>query len=78
MAVKTHDSSLQWTGGKRTDSGRPPFDKAIFLIRNPFRANIAEWNRQMSKKYALNQTGSSHVKYVSSKAFFGEWSYPFV
>lgn len=55
-----------------TDSSRPQFDKAIFLIRNPFRANIAEWNRQMSKKYASNQTGSSHVKYVSSKAFFGK------
>ena len=75
VAVKTHDSSLQWRGDTHvSDSSRPMFDKAIFLIRNPFRANIAEWNRQMSKKYASDQTGSSHVKYVSNKAFFGEIS----
>ena len=72
VAVKTHSTSLQWRGGKRTDPSKPAFDRAIFLIRNPFRANIAEWNRQMSKKHASDQTGSSHVKYVSNKAFFGE------
>ena len=74
MAVKTHDSSLQWSGGRRVDSSRPMFDKAIFLIRNPFQANIAEWNRQMSKKHASDQVGSSHVKYVTSKAFFGKYT----
>ena len=72
VAVKTHDTSLQWRGGKQGDSSRPMFDKAIFLIRNPFRANIAEWNRQMSKKHASDQVGSSHIKYVTSKAFFGK------
>ena len=72
VVVKTHDTSLQWRGGKLSDSSRPVFDKAIFLVRNPFRANIAEWNRQMSKKYAPEQTGSSHVKHVSNKSFFGE------
>ena len=72
MVVKTHDSSLSWRGGNRKDTTRPVFDKAIFLIRNPFRAIIAEWNRQLSRKYAAGQQGSSHVKYVSSPSFFGE------
>lgn len=72
IAVKTHDSSLAWRGGGRAEPTRPVFDKAIFLIRNPFRAIIAEWNRQISRKYASEQTGSSHVKYVSSAAFFGK------
>ena len=72
IAVKTHDSSLAWRGGGRAEPTRPVFDKAIFLIRNPFRANIAEWNRQISRKYASEQSGSSHVKYVSSPAFFGK------
>ena len=72
VAVKTHDSFLHWRGGKQVDSSRPMFDKAIFLIRNPFQANIAEWNRQMSKKHASDQVGSSHIKYVTSEAFFGK------
>ena len=72
VAIKTHDSSLQWRGGKKTDSTRPVFDKAILLIRNPFQANIAEWNRLVSKKHASDQTGSSPVKYVANEAFFGE------
>jgi hypothetical protein len=72
VAVKIHDSSLQWKGGKVVKPHKPVFDKAIFLIRNPFQANIAEWNRQMSEKHAPNQTGSNHVKYVTNKTFFGE------
>ena len=72
LAVKTHESSVQWRGGRKIDTSKPEFDKVIFLIRNPFKANIAEWNRQISKKYASDQTGSSHVKYVSNEAFFGE------
>ena len=72
LAVKIHDFDLQWKGGKMVFSKNHKFDKVIFLIRNPFQANIAEWNRQMSKEHAPNQTGSNHVKYVTSKAFFGK------
>ena len=69
IVVKTHESSLSWRGGKRTTM--PVFDQAIFLIRNPFSAIIAEWSRQQSMKYAVGQNGSIHVKYLSSR-FFGE------
>ena len=67
VAVKTHSVNLPWKEGNKIK-----FDKVVFLIRNPFRANIAEWNRQMSGMHSTNQTGSNHVKYVTSKAFFGE------
>ena len=72
VAVKIHDVDQQWKGEKVVFSNRFKFDKVIFLIRNPFQANIAEWNRQMSEKHSPNQTGSNHVKYVTSKAFFGK------
>ena len=72
LAVKTHDSCLQWRGGSKTDPSRPVFDKAIFLIRDPFKTNVAEWNRRVSRKYVSDQTGSTHVKYVSNEALFGE------
>ena len=73
VAVKIHDSSLQWKGGKVVKSHKPVFDKAIFLIRDPFQAHIAEWNREISEKHAPNQTGSNHVKYVTNKTFFGKY-----
>ena len=73
VAVKIHDVVLQWNGFRQiVFTKKPRFDKVIFLIRNPFQANIAEWNRQMSEKHASNQTGSNHVKYITSKAFFGK------
>ena len=74
LVVKTHDSSLQWKGEhyKTVKADRPFFDAAIFLIRSPFRAAIAEWNREVSNLFARNQNGSSHVKYVDKPQFFGE------
>ena len=69
IVVKTHKSSLSWRGGNRTTM--PVFDQAIFLIRNPFSAIIARWNQKQSRKYAVGQKGSTHVKYLSSR-FFGE------
>lgn len=76
LVVKTHDSTLQWKGERPLDIGvrrdRPFFDAAIFLIRSPFRAAVAEWNREVSSRFARNQNGSSHVKYVDKPQFFGE------
>ena len=74
LVVKTHDSSLQWKGEhyKTVKADRPFFDAAIFLIRSPFRAAIAEWNREVSNLFARNQNGSNHVKYVDKPQFFGE------
>ena len=74
LVVKTHDSSLQWKGEryKTVKTDRPFFDAAIFLIRSPFRAAIAEWNREVSNLFARNQNGSSHVKYVDKPQFFGK------
>ena len=75
LAVKIHGVAPQWRRGKVDNSHKFWFDKVIFLIRNPFRANIAEFNRRMSKKCASDQIGSSHVKYVTSKGFFGKYKY---
>ena len=78
LVVKTHDSILQWKGERPHDSvrrDRPFFDAAIFLIRSPFRAAVAEWNREVSSRFARDQNGSNHVKYVDRPQFFGELKY---
>lgn len=77
LVVKTHDTRLQWTNvmyksGMWSDS-RPFFDAAVLLVRSPFRAVIAEWNRQNAYRFSSGQTGSSHVKYLESSQYFSEW-----
>ena len=76
LVVKTHDTRLQWTNvayrnGMWSDT-RPFFDAAIVLVRSPFRALIAEWNRQNAYRFSSGQMGNSHVKYLESSKFFCE------
>ena len=76
LTVKTHDTRLQWTNvpyrnGTWSDA-RPFFDAAVVLVRSPFRALIAEWNRQKAYRFSNTQTGSSHVKYLDSSKYFCE------
>lgn len=77
LVVKTHDTRLQWTNvvyksGMWSDS-RPFFDAAVLLVRSPFRAMIAEWNRQNAYRFSSSQTGSSHVKYLDSSHYFSRF-----
>lgn len=74
VVIKTHDTKLQWTNisykeGKWSDK-RPFFDAVIVLVRSPFKALIAEWNRQNAYKFSSQQPGSSHVKYLQSSEYF--------
>ena len=73
LVVKTHFSSLKWKGEyyKTVKAHQPLFDAAIFLIRSPFGAAVAEYNRRVSYTFARHQTGSKHVKYVDKPHFFG-------
>ena len=74
LSIKTHDTALQWKGVKykNVNPNRPFFDAAIFIIRDPFRAAISEWNRKTSGQFSMNQNGSNHVKYVDTPKLFGE------
>ena len=50
---------------------RVKFDSAIFLIRNPYDALVAEWNRVLSTKYSLGSSlGSQHVDTGYGKEYF--------
>ena len=73
LVVKTHVSSLRWKGEyyKTVAANHPLFDAAIFLIRSPFGAAVADYNRKMSYKFAKHQPGSRHVKYLGKPRFFG-------
>ena len=51
------------------------YGSAVLVIRNPFDALVAEWNREKSRKTPLeignNTNASSHISYVG-REFFGE------
>ena len=73
IVIKTHDTALQWTGKRHeTRADRPVYDTAIFIVRDPYKAAIAEWNREKSRKFASNQTGSAHVNYINRHELFGK------
>ena len=74
LAVKIHDTRLQWTGvaykNGTWSNSRPFFNAVILLVRSPFKALIAEWNRQNAHRFSINQPGSSHIKYLESSVYF--------
>ena len=48
----------------------PVYGAAILVVRNPYRAFIAEWNRLYSKAHALNVTGGNvHVSVLGEENF---------
>ena len=74
LVVKTHQSSPWWTGVhyKKSDASKyfvktwhiPVYSSAIFLMRNPFDALVAEWNRLQTVKLSDN-----HVNSVGKECF---------
>ena len=83
LIVKTHQTDPRWTGvyypPNTTDkyftkvSDIPVYGSAIFLIRNPFHALVAEWNREMTSNMSDNHVNSvgrnTSVSCVSSFPF---------
>lgn len=76
LVVKTHQVDPRWTGvyypPNTTDSyfddvpKIPIYEAAIFLIRNPFHALVAEWNRYMTTNMVDN-----HLQTIDEQ-FFSE------
>ena len=60
LVVKNHDTHLRWVGVPLGDgesvNNKPDFIGGILIHRNPFRATIAEWNRDAGVILAANIT----------------------
>ena len=78
LVVKTHQVDPRWTGVYyppnitdsyfTKDSDIPIYNAAIFLVRNPFHALVAEWNRLMTLNMSLG-SHDSHTNTVDAKYF---------
>lgn len=78
LVIKTHQTDPRWTGvvypPNTTDSyftkesNIPVYGSAILLVRDPFHALVAEWNRLTSVNMSLTD---HHINSLDSQ-FFGE------
>ena len=52
LVVKTHSPNPKWVGGNNSNTIRADalYGSAIFILRNPFRSVIAEWNRRSAQE----------------------------
>ena len=74
LVVKTHWRP-NWRDNKRSGGGgfsNVPVDSAVFLVRSPLHALVAEWNRIVANNFReLTESLTSHVDAVG-KDRFGE------
>ena len=68
LVVKTHGSAAMWSGSQ---SKRKSFGSAIFIVRNPLNALVAEWNRKVANKFHSKTVSlETHTK-SAGKVWFG-------
>ena len=60
LVVKTHSLMPKWKGANNTKSlaADSSYGSAVFILRNPFNAAIAEWNRRTAQE-VLGKSNSS-------------------
>ena len=73
LVVKTHGSAAMWLGSHLRRSKRKAyFGSAIFIVRNPLNALVAEWNRKVANKFrGRTVLFESHTK-SAGKEWFGK------
>ena len=74
LVVKTHLAPTQWIGHEKKVKWEGLYSSAVFLIRNPAKSLIAEWNRRMSNKlkdpnHFHPDFNDSHTNVVSEDFF---------
>ena len=75
LVVKTHQTDPRWTGIKYDPSAPfkyfqrldhvPIYSAAILIVRNPFDALVAEWNREMTVNFSDNHINHVGIEYFS-------------
>lgn len=76
LVVKTHENVPIWVGARfprYLSENRGRYGSAIFIMRSPFRALIAEWNRKVANNFHSRTIHlDSHIKIVGQE-WFGEF-----
>ena len=74
LVVKNHDTHLRWVGVPLGDgesvNNKPDFIGGILIHRNPFRATIAEWNRDAAVILTANITDEAEDSTQATQTIF--------
>ena len=74
LVVKTHENSPIWMDTRSAPKkhsywGR--FGSAVFILRNPFNALVAEWNRKVANNFTTRTTNLKSHTEAAGKEWFG-------
>ena len=69
LVVKTHTVSPKWhkTKQKHTLSDDPYYGAAVYILRNPYKSMIAEWNRKVTYDMLRLPNNESHTNVLMEK-----------
>ena len=76
LVVKTHENSPIWMDARNTVIPKKhnywgKFGSAIFILRNPFNALVAEWNRKVANNFTTRTTNLKSHTEAAGKEWFG-------
>lgn len=75
LVVKTHQNYPIWTDSPddlKPESNQGQFGSAIFIVRNPLNALVAEWNRKVANNFTITTTNLNSHTEIAGKEWFGE------
>ena len=72
LVVKTHGSTPIWNDDPDLRSTKGRFGSAIFIVRNPLNALVAEWNRKVANNFTIKTVNVNSHTESAGKEWFGE------
>lgn len=74
LVVKTHTISPKWYGTRGPYMDDPYYGAAVYILRNPYKSMIAEWNRKVTYDMLRLPHNESHTNVVQKKFWrIPEW-----
>jgi hypothetical protein len=67
LVVKTHTISPKWYGSRQQYMDDPYYVSAIYILRNPYKSMIAEWNRRVTYDILKLPHNESHTNVIQEK-----------
>ena len=67
LVVKTHTISPKWYGTRGPYMDDPYYGAAVYILRNPYKSMIAEWNRKVTYDMLRLPHNESHTNVVQKK-----------
>lgn len=67
LVIKTHTITPKWYGTRQAYMDDPYYGSAIYILRNPFKSMIAEWNRRVTYDILKLPHNESHTNVIQEE-----------